>query len=937
VLPALLLGATLVPAATTDVGGIVFRDYNDDGNQDAREPGVPNILVRVFPPTGAPFEALTQANGSYTVATTLAAGTRVRVEFDVPQGGFQSGAFGVQSSTTVQFVTAPATAVNLGINRPAQYCQRPEDLTFVTSCYVGGDQLITPGGGARQDPVLVDVPYLSGRTPPFSGPKDPGPSDHQLMVPSRAVGSVWGLAYQRSTNTYFAGSFLKRHSGFGPNGPGAIYRFDPSVMSGNAALFLDLNALFPLELPAGTDPRPAGFPSEQYIVDGTAFGQVGKVGFGDLDMFEDDQTLYAIALGNRRLYEIPVGDGPAAPPASAIRSFALPDPGQTGPDACPLDLATPAGQPNLNLRPFGLAIHDGLVYVGVVCTAENLPAPNNSFAARQAELRAYVYSFQPAAGGGAFAATPVLSFALNYERGCLESNLCLGPPNTWDTQGMWRPWSSDFDAEVDEFDYFANNSKVRAYPEPWLTSITFDHDAMVIGLRDRYGDKMGAFAGDLTNPPLTPLPGNQQTPYYLGLAGGDVLRACRQSASVWVIEGSPGCPVNTPGLPNNRAQGPVVPQEFYYQDDHPLHDEVGGGAVLQVAGFPELVASHNDPIRDGGEIFQGGYRWLHQPPETGQGVGTTSWSYVLYQGSILPPPINDPNRPPEFAKSNGLGDIEPACRPMPVEIGNRVWYDTNQDGVQDPDELPAVGVTLLLYDEQGQVVARAVTNARGEYIFRGGPVSGDANPNDEFGELAGPVRFNARYRIQIEPAGNWDAPGAPLRDWYLTGTERGDSRVRDSNGRWRSTGAGPVEGIVFADVFTGRAGFNDHTFDFGFIQQPTSLTLTRFTATPAAAAVEVRWTTSAEHETWGFHLYRSTSRDRATAVRITANLIPARGGDAEYFFQDGTAVANTTYYYWLEEIELNGTVSEHGPASTAQLSALNRHLYLPLVRSGGNR
>ena len=40
------------------------------------------------------------------------------------------------------------------------------------------------------------------------------------------VGAVYGLAYQRSTNSYFMSSYLKRHVGFGPGGPGAIYQLD---------------------------------------------------------------------------------------------------------------------------------------------------------------------------------------------------------------------------------------------------------------------------------------------------------------------------------------------------------------------------------------------------------------------------------------------------------------------------------------------------------------------------------------------------------------------------------------------------------------------------------------------------------------------------------------------------------------------------------------
>ncbi|MBK9678115.1 MAG: hypothetical protein IPO69_04470 [Saprospiraceae bacterium] len=39
-----------------------------------------------------------------------------------------------------------------------------------------------------------------------------------------------------------------------------------------------------------------------------------------------------------------------------------------------------------------------------------------------------------------------------------------------------------------------------------------------------------------------------------------------------------------------------------------------------------------------------------------------------------------------FGKANGLGDIEISGIEPPLEIGNRVWLDTDGDGSQDPGE-----------------------------------------------------------------------------------------------------------------------------------------------------------------------------------------------------------------------------------------------------------
>jgi hypothetical protein len=51
-----------------------------------------------------------------------------------------------------------------------------------------------------------------------------------------------------------------------------------------------------------------------------------------------------------------------------------------------------------------------------------------------------------------------------------------------------------------------------------------------------------------------------------------------------------------------------------------------------------------------------------------------------------------------FAKANGLGDIELSGIEAPIEIGNRIWKDTDKDGIQDADELGVDGVEIELYE-----------------------------------------------------------------------------------------------------------------------------------------------------------------------------------------------------------------------------------------------
>ena len=53
-------------------------------------------------------------------------------------------------------------------------------------------------------------------------------------------------------------------------------------------------------------------------------------------------------------------------------------------------------------------------------------------------------------------------------------------------------------------------------------------------------------------------------------------------------------------------------------------------------------------------------------------------------------------------------------------------------------------------------------------------------------------------------------------------------------------------------------------------------------------------------------------------VKINSELIPAKGSEtkgAKYVFTDNIAKNRKTYFYKLEDIDLNGTSTMHGPKS----------------------
>jgi hypothetical protein len=99
---------------------------------------------------------------------------------------------------------------------------------------------------------------------------------------------------------------------------------------------------------------------------------------------------------------------------------------------------------------------------------------------------------------------------------------------------------------------------------------------------------------------------------------------------------------------------------------------------------------------------------------------------------------------------------------------------------------------------------------------------------------------------------------------------------------------------------------------------PTTLiTLTSFDTMPGNKKITVSWTTSSEIDSAGFNIYRSTE-ENGYFLKINTQLIPATGSPsagAAYEFVDSAVKNRQIYWYKLEEVELSGKITVHGPVS----------------------
>lgn len=284
-------------ASPTAIGGTAFRDFNSNGLDEANDPGLSNVTVTIFncDASGASTQVatmLTDINGSYSF-TGLTAGTTYRVEFSGYPAGYEPTFRGTSNGTTVQFTQPGSCTSSLGLNQPADFCQANPRL--ITSCYIDG--AVTPNVTGLSD-ALVSFDYIINSSPTANKSTDGNRVD---------IGSTWGLAYARSTKKLYAASFLKRHIGLKDGKLGQIYVKDYTNPSAAPTPWLDVSTLglagnWTYLSDATRGLGNSGSPS----LDADAFDKIATVGLGDIDISDDDKTLYAMDLINRQLLAIDV-------------------------------------------------------------------------------------------------------------------------------------------------------------------------------------------------------------------------------------------------------------------------------------------------------------------------------------------------------------------------------------------------------------------------------------------------------------------------------------------------------------------------------------------------------------------------------------------------------------------------------------------------------
>jgi len=137
--------------------------------------------------------------------------------------------------------------------------------------------------------------------------------------------------------------------------------------------------------------------------------------------------------------------------------------------------------------------------------------------------------------------------------------------------------------------------------------------------------------------------------------------------------------------------------------------------------------------------------------------------------------------------------------------------------------------------------------------------------------------------------------------------------------RWvpASGQAGIYMGVRFTVIDNGTpraSSSEDITISVGIT---TVIELSSFAAYPNDGIVFIEWSTESEIDNEGFNLYRASSKDGPYTL-INDSLILAEGSSVQgtsYIFVDEDVQNRKTYFYKLEDIDIYGMSTFHGPIS----------------------
>jgi hypothetical protein len=742
--------------------GIVFRDFNGNGTKDTYEPGVAGVLVKSYNQAGAQV-GTTATSVATTGAWSISSGTTatVRVEFELP--------------TSNSSPIGPLASIDFSTSSGATY---GSSVQFVVGNATGVNFAIFDPNDYwdnSTDPRYVLPCYVSGTAS--------GTAATDAAIVSTPYSST-GLNSAYSPGT---GPMPRIDATVGQVGTvwGAAYHrkqkhfYFSTFLKRHCGIADGPGFIYNFDYSTTTASLAGKFNLQGAMPNNGGasidFGSVTRTGGTDFTL-PANKTSPSIDLdAYAKVATISYGDLEMQPSSDYLWAVNLFQKALIRIDVSGNPVSLPSGieqyilsslpgYPSSTtgvLQPWALSFNAGKGYLGVVADA--------SISKVDADLSAIVLQFDPNNIAAGF--TQVLSFDPNIKR-------------------------SGFSA-FEKFHYWLHtytlppvlnpvNNNMR-WSQPILADITFDENGNI------YTALMDRFAHQVGHQNYSPVSGS--TTLIKTFAFGEMLKACI-NGTTWTVEGLGSCHVGA---------------EFFQDISGDNSKESVSSGSVSLKGKNQILQVSIDPHPQG---MTGSAYFNTQGTNTyNLTTGAIDNWYSVYSSASLP----------LLGKASGLGDIEIITDPPPIEIGNRIWNDTDNDGLQDPGELGIGNVTLVLYadfDNNGVPDGAALGtttssttpgNALGTWYFNSGNVT-DGDPSTA-GNQPG-LASNKKYLVRIASA-DWTS-GAGTGD--LLGLVLTSSNVAPTAGLVdvSDNDAAMSASIPTIGYTTGVDGLNNHTLDFGF-------------------------------------------------------------------------------------------------------------------------
>lgn len=328
VLPLLYLTGIQSYAQDTNEPNVTVIIYQDDNNNGAKDPDESNVGGFSLEVTGfndqvIPFEET--STGAFVGYVPR----RARIVVKGYSDGLLEGNVGEESTASVFFTEPGDDKVTYYVAISTGPIVNYQSSKIILPCYEGG-----PSEG-KNGPAIISFGFMDDGIVQNLGGDAPNPS---MLATVKEVGATWGIGLRHKANIVFAGALVKRHVGLGPEGIGGLYQYDlnSETLSGydldgigaaNGGV-VDFGSLTRQSTDGpiahdGSDDYTLTFMDQIATYDLDAFDKVGKQGIGDIDVSEDENTLWLVNLYNRSLVSVDVSSG--EPNLNTVNEYSILD------------------------------------------------------------------------------------------------------------------------------------------------------------------------------------------------------------------------------------------------------------------------------------------------------------------------------------------------------------------------------------------------------------------------------------------------------------------------------------------------------------------------------------------------------------------------------------------------------------------------------------